>query len=59
MKALRYNSPGTARGEQAVKIAMEGKELKQIDDFLYLESVSGQDSPYDQDILLTKEVQWE
>lgn len=56
MKALRCNSPGSACGERAVKSAMEGKELKQIVSFLYLESVSGQDSPYDQDILLTKEV---
>lgn len=53
---MRYNSLGAAYGEQDVKIAMEGKELQQIEDFLCLESVSGQHSPREQDILLTKEV---
>lgn len=42
IKASRCDSLGAAYGEQDVKIAMEGKELKQIEDFLYLLSISTQ-----------------
>lgn len=59
VKVLRYNSLGGAHGEQDVKIAVQGKELEQTEEFFYLDSVSGQDSPHEQDILLTKEVQLE
>lgn len=56
-KSFEIQFTGAAYGEQDVKIATEGKELKVIEDFfLYLESVSGEDSPHEQDILLTKEV---
>lgn len=42
-----------------MKIAVQGKELEQTEEFFYLDSVSAQDSPHEQDILLTKEVQLE
>lgn len=58
VKALRYNSLGGAHGEQLWKLPCKGRSLSKLE-FLYLDAVSGQDSPHEQDILPTKEGQLE